>query len=171
MTEKYVYRDGSRYTVPAEVVGAELERIRSDGELTASAVVEAAKPKGSPLHPLIEHSNKKAADAYRLIQARRLIRSVEIIRDDGERAPMFVHVPKITNTDEGSYETPEYIVQRPDMFALALAEAVRRVGAAEDAVRELQRAAAASDDQDRLARVAIAAKAVQTASDAIRALH
>lgn len=64
----------------------ELLRIyENDGILTPEAVVEAAQPKTSPLHPHFEWDNKKAAHQYRLDQARELIRlrSVDLERPDG----------------------------------------------------------------------------------------
>lgn len=54
------------------------------GGLTAEAVVEAARPKSSPLHDAFEWSDSKAAREYRLEQARCLIRSIEICVTHGK---------------------------------------------------------------------------------------
>lgn len=58
-----------------------LEAIRKrdkDGLLKPEAVVRAARNKESPLHRLFEWDDKKAAHAWRLEQARELIRSVRV---------------------------------------------------------------------------------------------
>ena len=49
------------------------------GVLKAVHVVQAARPVKSPLHPYFEWDNGKAAEAYRLIQAGRMIRVVVTI--------------------------------------------------------------------------------------------
>jgi len=60
----------------AEVAARELEDLRSTGALTPDRIVDAARPKGSPLHCAFEWSDGVAAEQYRLIQARQIIRSV-----------------------------------------------------------------------------------------------
>ena len=69
-----------------DTVVYELVRIyQRDGILTPDAVVEDAAAKTSPLHSYFEWDNKKAAHAFRLDQARELIRlrSVDLERPDG----------------------------------------------------------------------------------------
>lgn len=58
------------------LVVAELKRIAAEngGILQPALVVEAARPKASPLHSRFEWSDTKAAQEYRLLQARQLIR-------------------------------------------------------------------------------------------------
>lgn len=65
-----------------DVVRAELERVRTanDGILKAEAVVEAARPKSSPLHDLFEWDDSAAAELYRVAQARRYIQVVMVSR-------------------------------------------------------------------------------------------
>ena len=75
------------------------------------------------------------------------------------------------------YQPVSVVVQRPDMYALALADLARRLTARLTAAREsldaLKRAADTSPetDSERMARIAIAAQAMQTASAAVSALH
>lgn len=169
--KKYIFRAGHRVTgISAETAGKELERIRLDqGALTPPTVVEAARPKDAPLHPAFEWDNKTAAERYREHQARNLIRSVHVVTEARpEPAPAYVHV---SSEEKPSYQPMELVVQSPDMFALALTELQRKMAGAMEAVRQLEVAAQDSDDADRLARVGIAIRAIETASDAIRALH
>ncbi len=56
--------------------------------LRAHDVVEAAKAPTHPLHQHFEWNNTKAAAAYRLVQARNLIRSITVIRPAEDRPVM-----------------------------------------------------------------------------------
>ena len=54
--------------------------------MTATAVVDAARPSGSQLHRYFEWDDIKAAESWRHEQARHLLRSIEVqieIRDQG----------------------------------------------------------------------------------------
>jgi hypothetical protein len=58
----------------------ELQRLHDEnGELTAALVVEAARPKTSPLHSRFTWDNREAAEQWRQAQAAELIRSVRVI--------------------------------------------------------------------------------------------
>lgn len=76
----YEFKHDSRIKrLDAQVVGETLERIRQrDGGITADAVVADARPATSPLHGAFEWNNRRAADEYRRVQARHLVRSVVI---------------------------------------------------------------------------------------------
>lgn len=85
--DKYRYRGGQSFPVSAGVAGEELEKLGINERAVApSEVVAAAKPNDAPLHPCFEWNNKKAADAYRDDQARRLIRSIEIVHVEQDDA-------------------------------------------------------------------------------------
>jgi hypothetical protein len=82
----YRLRENYRIPVPADVAGAELERLAgiSGGELTPPRVVESAKKKSSPIHDCFEWDNSEAAQRYREEQARYLIRSVVVVYSETE---------------------------------------------------------------------------------------
>lgn len=72
--------------VDPQEVGEELERIRADaGELTPTAVIEAARRKRSPLYGMFEWDDTVAAESYRMWQARHLVTSV-VIEKVGRRS-------------------------------------------------------------------------------------
>lgn len=58
--------------------------LASLGKFTSRDIVEFARPKNSPLHKYFEWDNDKAAEAYRLTQARHLVLSIEV--EEGVRA-------------------------------------------------------------------------------------
>jgi len=63
----------------AEIYGKRLQGIHElENGLPAAAVVEYARDKKDPLHPLFEWNDTKAGELYRRNQARLLIRSIEL---------------------------------------------------------------------------------------------
>jgi hypothetical protein len=69
-----------RKPVKKVVVASELDKIarKDQGILRPIAVVKEAEPKTHPLHPCFEWDNRRAGHAYRLWQARELIKSVTV---------------------------------------------------------------------------------------------
>ena len=182
---RYEFTAGARYSVAADVAGAELERIQNQrGVIEPRVVVEESRPEAAPLHPVFEWNDDKAAENYRTWQARILIKSVRVIelRDGADvPVPVYVHVPTAAASkgDDGIKQTPSgyqpvsVVVQRPDMYASAMIELQRKIGGARESLDSLQRAAkcAPDTDQERMARISIAVQAMQTASAAVQALH
>jgi len=163
--------------VKPDIIGAELGRLyKQHGELTPPAVVESAKPEQALLHPVFEWDDERCGVEYRLIQARQLIKNVEIVRQDEKPAGIisaeraYQYVPA---NEGGAYHPTEVVVQRPDMYASALRELSARVHSAEEAMRALEMAAKSAEeiDTERMTRIAIAVQAMQTASAAVQALH
>jgi hypothetical protein len=161
----------------------ELQRIAEKyGGLRPSEVVAEAKSKESPIHSEFEWNDGKAAHAYRLNQARTLIRVIVPIieKADGttQRDP-FVWVPPTasqreeSDSNEGVYQPMSVVVLDVDKFARALMALTQRVNAAMQAAEELRDAASATanDEPERMARIALAITALQTAGAAVSALH
>lgn len=138
-------------TVPADVVLAELERIRKNGggELTAGAVVNDARPPDSRLHPLFEWDDAKAGEQFRENQARRVIRAIVIVREEQAPAPAYLNV-KIVRDERAVrfYQHSDVIIDRPDEFVSAVRLLRRHVLNAEEslsAARRLGERSARSD--------------------------
>lgn len=100
----YEFSEGARFqpgaSGSANEVGAHIEFLRRQqkGELTPQDVVGDARNPNSPLHSYFEWNDGAAAEAYRLHQARGLIRSVVAIYTREEapavRTKAFIHVPE-----------------------------------------------------------------------------
>lgn len=98
----YEFSEGARFQqgahLNAKEVGKHLDMLRkqSKGELTPQDVLKDAKNNNSPLHSFFEWNEGKAAEQFRLQQARGLIRSVVAIYVDGKakavRSKAFVHI-------------------------------------------------------------------------------
>jgi hypothetical protein len=65
-------------------VGRTLQKLQAQGKLTAEAVLAEAENPKSVLHRYIEWSDEAAAHAYRLEQARRIIRAVEVVIENAK---------------------------------------------------------------------------------------
>jgi hypothetical protein len=109
---------------PGDVLD-ELERIRQkhDGQLTPVAVVREAKSPKALLHAAFEWDDTKAAHLHRLNQARGLIRSIIIVRDEESPVPAYLHVT-VEKEDEPKqyYQHTNVIIDRPDEFTSAIRE-------------------------------------------------
>jgi hypothetical protein len=92
------------------------------GELTAQAVLDAARPKSHPLHSRFEWNDKAAGEAYRLEQARELIRKVRISYKPSEGGAFSsVRAWHSLSTDEGrAYRSAEEIAEDPFLLKLHL---------------------------------------------------
>ena len=141
---QFVFRDSFRAfnykEVTPEVVGQELKRIHEEeGTLRPQAVVNAARPEEAPLHPAFEWNDLVAGEQYRNIQARSLIKTVQIqsSEDDQPRDPVYVNVSR----QDTSYEPIKKVVNTPDLFEIAFSRVCNQLHAAQQAVEDLQRIA------------------------------
>ena len=92
---------------------------QAHGHLTPDLVVQAATDEKSPLHPVFEWDDGKAAHQHRLWQARKLIRSVRIERPDGDMMPKYMSI-KIEG--DRQYEEASIVVLDRDKWAVVLEE-------------------------------------------------
>lgn len=81
----YGWKSGARIAADAAKVGEELEAIRAEaGKLNAEVVVENARNEGCELHKCFTWDDGKAAVAYRLDQARMVLRSIIIVTEPSQ---------------------------------------------------------------------------------------
>jgi hypothetical protein len=78
-----------------------LEIKKRDGKITPKALVDHARSKDSPIHSLFEWNNAKAAEEYRLWQARELIVTVKI--DYSGQEIQTYHNIKVVEGNQGYY--------------------------------------------------------------------
>lgn len=98
----FEFAEGARFQPGAEknakLVGEHIEMLRKKfrGELTPQDVLDDARNNNSPLHSFFEWNDGEAAEAYRLQQARGLIRAVVAVyvSDDkpAVRQKAYVHI-------------------------------------------------------------------------------
>jgi hypothetical protein len=139
---KYIFRDGP-LTIPnakkasAQKIGTALAQIaeQQKGRLTPPAVVEAARSNRHPLHQYFEWDNDVAAEAYRLDQARTLIRSVAVVDDNEDSKPAYLSISDKAGT---SYRAVEEVLDSAELQSAVLAAAERDLIAFEKRYRQLQ---------------------------------
>lgn len=106
--------------IDPDAVVAELERIENVyGSLTAENVLRASESEDALLHKLFEWDDSKAAEQYRMQQARNIINNVEIrIIHDGE--PRQISVYEVVNVGE------QRVYKHIDQMSESEVEQVRR---------------------------------------------
>lgn len=100
-----------------EALGQALERLKSTGPLTAERVLHEAMNAKSVLHKYFEWDDHKAAHQYRLEQARRVIRSIEVVIEDakGKQVPMKAYYNVADAEGQRSYEPMSFVFETPDL--------------------------------------------------------
>jgi hypothetical protein len=139
---RYVFRDEPVAILNAkkadpQKIGLALARVarEGNGRLTPSAVVEAASDPKSALHRHFEWDDAKAASAYRIDQARELIRVIRI-EDDGD-APQRAFLS--VRDDAGvSYRTAAEVAGSLDLQLAVLRQAERDLEAFQKRYAELR---------------------------------
>jgi len=93
--------EGLAKRVDPLIAAQELQRIQNTyGSITPEVLVDEAKNEDSPLHPMFEWDDSRAAENYRLQQARTLLNNIRVtIITDGE--PKNISVYEVTSTNEG----------------------------------------------------------------------
>jgi hypothetical protein len=91
------WKDGTRHKTNVEDAYAELERIRklTGGDLELQVLVNESKPKDAVLHPEFEWSNAKAANHWRLHEARLLTRHIITVEDEDAGTPEHRHYESV----------------------------------------------------------------------------
>jgi hypothetical protein len=139
----------------AQAVGEELERIRHQhgGDIPTLAVIEAARPPDSPLHPGFTWDVEQAARERWTDQARNIIRSVVRHRmpTDAPEAPRIIQCyVAIGDRDVGSrFTTTARALSEPDLRQRVLRDAIAQLSGWRERfghLQELSRVINAIDD-------------------------
>ena len=82
----YRYKFDGLHKVSADIAGKVCEELTNTEEgLTPQKLVDVNRDENHPLHCEFEWDDTVAAEAYRVTQARQLIRDITIVRNDTER--------------------------------------------------------------------------------------
>lgn len=92
----------------AQVIGEILEGM---GEFTPADVVEAARPKKSPMHNCFEWDDTKAAEAHRLNQARHMVQRIRVVvkTERSDARPVKAYHSVVVMADDGQSGTRRYV--------------------------------------------------------------
>lgn len=122
----------------SEQIRGELEALRDeDGLIHPERVVAWAQEHAeSALHSQFEWDDNKAAEEYRLWQARRTI-AIHVVTQEGERRLISLSIDRISG---GGYREVEDVMRRKDLREVALQDALadlRRIRAKYQHLKEL----------------------------------
>ncbi|MBO9380014.1 hypothetical protein GG804_24920 [Sphingomonas histidinilytica] len=132
MNMVYQWKDATHAIVDAQIAGEELERIRvrQNGRLDAKDVVDASRPADAPLHEAFEWDDETAAEAYRLDQARYLIRHIDVVVEKTAADPVAVRAFVSVKRDEDrSYTSVQHAMSDVDLRAQVVAAALAELDA------------------------------------------
>lgn len=123
----YRFRVDGLYSVPAQAVGEELERIYNErGKIDPADVVDVSRPEDAVLHPCFEWRDEIAAEKYREEQARALVRCVVAVQETDGKKPVevraFFHVQE-------TYHPTSVIIQEEDKYTTLLQTALGELAA------------------------------------------
>ena len=112
----------------------------NDGILMPESVVDAARPVKSPLHRYFEWDSSKAAEAYRIDQARLLMRvAVEVVEVNGKKRDVRVMVSlKGDQREEGGYRIMSVVMSEKDLRAQLIADALEDMELFKSRYREIR---------------------------------
>lgn len=110
MTEKVrkaYWTQGYRSKIKPDIAYRELEKIRekNGGRMVVSLIVNAARSKRNPLHPVFEWDDSVAAEEFRQEQARRMSRSLKVVYEGAPELPPTRAF--LTITEEAKKGAPE----------------------------------------------------------------
>ena len=139
----YRWGDHSQRKVSAEVAGKVMEELAANEGLTAQNLVNVSRPENAPLHQCFEWKDDVAAEHYREWQARQLIGSIEIVREDvsgDDDHPVTIRAFHALRTEETEgYEHIEVILSDEEKKNRLMQLAKRDMGIFKDKYSELKR--------------------------------
>ena len=158
--------DAVRFGIDPQAAGEELERIKQrDGTIGAPAVVNEARPEDAVLHPAFEWADPVAAEQYRLIQARSLIKKVRVICP--EPAPR----PLVRALVAQPTEPIEPAMEEHDPLAFDLSKTVGSLVETKRQLHELKLKAARRFDRRKVIAAEIALAEIKEAEESLVLAH
>ena len=114
---KYSWGDGWSPNLDANIVGGVVEKIEAEhGAVTKELLLEESRPEDSATHSIFEWDNDKAAESWRLQQAKATINALRIVyvSTEDEKVPVraFVNVSELSN--KAQYKSVSVAFQNVD---------------------------------------------------------
>lgn len=122
----YPWKEMARVPVDAQAAGEEIERIRTrqNGRLEPQDIVAASRDPEATLHPVFEWDDAVAAEAYRVDQARYVIRSLVVQISKAPDAPPVRAFVSVTRDTDRSYTSTTHALADPDLRQQVLERAL-----------------------------------------------
>ena len=112
-----------------DLYAAEIEKIYNDngGLVDPAMVVETAKDESNPLHDYFQWDNNKAANQYRLWQARNLIQEIRVVKIPGQERTIRAFVSLERDRGNGGYRKVVDVLSNKQLHAEMLREALEQL--------------------------------------------
>ena len=121
----YQWNPASRIKTDANVAGKVFEELESTVGLTAKTLLDASRSEDAPLHGEFEWDDAKAAESYREVQASYIIRSLCVMIEDEQKAP----VRAVFSISSIGYESTQIILQNEEKRSVLLDKALNELNA------------------------------------------
>ena len=145
----FKWKQGAHQKVSAQVAGEMCAALEKEGRLTAQTLVEVNRPEDAPLHKAFEWDDTEAAERWREHQARNIIHSITVVREEQEPVRAFFNIV----TTAPQYESIETIVQTEDKYAALMKMALRELIAFKKKYEQLKELAPVFDAIEEVANV------------------
>lgn len=119
----YTWKDGARVKASAQEAGEIFERLAAEGRLTPAELIRESEPEDAPLHKEFEWNDQKAAQAYREVRARELIRYIAIKPEAKADIPIRAFF-RADDSAKNKYEPVNLILADTDKHAYLLKQAL-----------------------------------------------
>ena len=124
MENVYKWVEGSKMSGDPNIAGKVCAELAEQGKLTPEELVNISRSEESPLHGMFEWDDTIAAEKYREVQARKIIRSVEVVLADSP-------IPQraFQTVEHKTYQTIESVMGSEQMRQILLNNAKRELDA------------------------------------------
>jgi hypothetical protein len=139
--------------VAAQAVGQEINCLieKHNGHIQPKAIVNAARPKSSPLHKCFDWNDRTAAEKYRQEQAKYLLRAIVVVEKPENSEPLLVRAfVSVPDDDKLVYTTINRAAQNPQQWDHVLDCAIQEIQAWRQKYKDLQLFARIHDEIDAL---------------------
>ena len=118
-----------QFSVPADTVGREFERIEKEhGKVTSELLLKDAEPEDSPLHELFEWDDAVAGHKYRLTQATNVIINLAIEVEKEQKPKKIRAYYNVSDSErKGRFINAETAFANPDTKEIILKRAYREM--------------------------------------------
>ena len=145
----YEWMKASYIKTDANVAGQMCEALESSVGLSAQTLLDANRNEDAPLHNEFEWDNEKAAESYRLHQARHIINCLCIKAEEAPNKEPVRAFFKIESRDS-EYKSLDVILQSEDSYNALLRTALAELRALEKKYSDLKELASVFDEVKKL---------------------
>jgi hypothetical protein len=140
--QEYYWKQNSRMHGDPNVIGTHIERLiarHGEQHITPEDLLADGQSPSSPLHDQFEWDDEAAANEYRLVQARKVLRSLVVVYEDGHEEEMATRAfVKIANDESHKYTHIHIAMTDEEIHQEVLCQAMWELRALQQKFRHLR---------------------------------